>query len=218
MALSLHPSDKIAVIMFHGIGLNHRHLKPLETFLSQAGYAVYNLDYPSTKRSLEDLSDLMFTQIAPILGHHSKINFIGFSMGGLLIRALLNKHTVPNLQAVIMLGTPNNGSEVANFWKNKWIYKKIFGPAGQQLTTDQATISDLLGRPSYPLGIIAGTSAIDIFSGQLLPKPHDGKVSVSSTKLPEMTDHTTVATSHTFMPWNKKVHQKTLNFLQHHRF
>ena len=47
-------------------------------------------------------------------------------MGGLVIRAYLNKYKVPNLGKVVMVGTPNNGSEVADFLISNPLYKKLW--------------------------------------------------------------------------------------------
>ena len=51
-------------------------------------------------------------------------------MGGLVIRALLNRYRPDNLGRVVQIGTPNHGSEVADFLKNDWLYRLFFGPAG----------------------------------------------------------------------------------------
>ena len=139
-------------------------------------------------------------------------------MGGLVIRALLNKYRPKNLGRVVMLGTPNQGSEVADFFKNNPIYKGFFGPAGQQLTTDQANIKDLLGTVDYELGIIAGDRSIDPISSTILVGKDDGKVSVKRSKINGMTDHVVIHTTHTFMMKNKNVIKQTDYFITHGKF
>ena len=88
-------------------------------------------------------------------------------MGGLVIRQLIAKHRPANLGSVVMLGTPNNGSEMADWLHKKWVYKKIFGNAsGQELTTTACTaFNKTLPRSDYDLGVIAGNTRIaDIFN------------------------------------------------------
>jgi triacylglycerol esterase/lipase EstA (alpha/beta hydrolase family) len=139
-------------------------------------------------------------------------------MGGLMVRALIKKYAYNNLGKVVQLAPPNQGSEVANFVQNFWPYKKIFGPAGQQLITDQTEIKHLFGDVNFELGIIAGNMTIDPISSAILPGENDGKVSVESTKLKGMKDHIVVSASHTFFPSNKTVQKQVLYFLKHGNF
>ena len=207
---------KETVILLHGILKSSRHMKPLEKFLIAEGYSVQNIDYPSTKQTLEELTEIVWKKIK--IPKNRSVHFIGYSMGGLLVRAMLSKYSVPNLGRVIQLATPNGGSEVADVFKNFWFYKKIFGPAGQQLITDQKAIQKLLGKVNYDLGIIAGTKSIDPFSSFFLKGQNDGKVSVEKTKIIGMKAHTTVSVSHLFFPRNKKVHRNVLSFLKTGKF
>ena len=203
------------VILLHGIARSSNHMKKVAKFLRKNNYTVYNLDYPSTKLKLQDLTEYLHKQISKHIDPNLTVHLIGYSMGGLLIRMYLNKYKIKNLGKVIQLATPNQGSEVADFLKNFWLYKKIYGLAGQQLTTNQESIKkDMDKKIDYPLGIIAGTQCVDPICYFLLPKPNDGKVSVANTKVTGMTAHTVVNASHLFFPYNKKVHQKILQFLK----
>ena len=102
--------------------------------------------------------------------------------------------------------------------KNFWPYKKIYGPAGQQLTTDQSAVKHLFGEVNYELGIIAGNSTIDPIGSLIIPGVDDGKVAVERTKLEGMKDHIIVSASHSFFPSNKEVQKQTLHFLKNGNF
>lgn len=207
---------KDTVILLHGIFLSARMMRPLARFLERQGYHVLNLDYRSNRFPIEELAEQLHAHIEPLTHEPGKLHFVGHSMGGLLIRAYLAKYPPVNLGRVVMLGTPNGGSEIADFLKDWKLYRWLYGPAGQQLTT-HAPRMDML--PSdCEVGIIAGTRSVDPVFGRLLPKPHDGKVSVASTKLVGMRDHYIFAASHTFMPWNRMVHQQVLAFLKNGKF
>ena len=143
---------------------------------------------------------------------------VGYSMGGIVIRALLNKHRPDNLGRVVQLASPNKGSEVADFVKTNWLYEKIYGPAGQQLTTDQTGLRNLLGKVDYELGVVAGNASIDPVSSAIIPGDDDGKVSVESTRVSGMKDHVIVSATHTFFPGNKTVQRQALAFLRNGRF
>lgn len=117
-----------------------------------------------------------------------------------------------------MLGTPNQGSEVADFLKDWWAYKKLFGPASQQLVTELTIANTLFGGVDYELGVIAGNRSIDPVSSLIIGDPNDGRVSIERTKIAGMTDHIVVAASHPFLPAKKEVHRLVLAFLRQGSF
>ena len=125
------------VVLFHGIMRTSRSMKRLATHLEIRGYAVLNLDYPSTRHSLEALSDMVRQAVEEFAAGLRRVHFVGFSMGGLLVRSYLARHRPKNLGRTVMIGTPNNGSEVADLLRRNILYGKLFGPAGQELVTDQ---------------------------------------------------------------------------------
>lgn len=206
------------VVILHGIARSSSHMKRLATYLEKNGFDVINLDYPSTTYTIEELTDIINQAIIQRVVEDKPIHFIGYSMGGLMVRALLHKYQYRNLGRVIQLAPPNQGSEVADFIKNFWPYKKIYGPAGQQLITNQSLIKHLFGDVTYELGIIAGNAAIDPICRMIIPGENDGKVAVERTKLTGMKDHIIVKASHTFFPSNKIVQKQTLYFLKNGTF
>ncbi|MET0906605.1 MAG: alpha/beta fold hydrolase, partial [Tardiphaga sp.] len=146
--------------------------------------------------------------------------FVGHSMGGLLARVYIGKHRPQRLGRVVMLGTPNGGSEIADKLKDWLLYRLYFGPAGQQLVTarDAATAA-LLPAVDYPVGIIAGNRSLDpITSRFILPGANDGRVTVARTRLDGMADHLVIAASHALMMKNKEAIAQTIAFLKHGRF
>jgi hypothetical protein len=76
----------------------------------------------------------------------------------------------------------------------------------------------VLGRITYPLGIIAGDKPYDPVLPRLLPKPNDGKVTVAATKVEGMTDHIVLPVSHTLMVLDARVIAQTLAFLESGQF
>jgi esterase/lipase len=188
----------------------------LAKFLQKSDFQVLNLNYPSTKYSLQDLAEIIHPQIEKFSNQVSgKIHIVGYSMGGLLIRAYLKKHSLKNIGRILMIGTPNQGSEVADFVQNWWIYKKLYGYAGQQLVTNQQFLNDILSKlEELEVGIIAGNKPLDFISSRVISKPNDGKVSVESTKLAGMKEHITMPYNHTFIINKRKAWQQVLNFLR----
>ena len=136
------------------------------------------------------------------------------------MRVQLARRRPMRLGRVVMLGTPNGGSEVADLMRDWRIYRGIFGPAGQQLVTDQnPELVRSLGTVDYPLGIVAGGRPLHAAAAALLlPGPNDGKVTVASTRLAGMTDHIVVHTSHTRLIRHPRAIAATLAFLRGGRF
>lgn len=185
--------------------------------LAGQGYLVRNLGYPSTRSGLSEIVDLLLPRVAEASSAAvgGKVHLIGYSMGGLVIRAILKRYRPTNLGRVVMVGTPNGGSQIADFAKDWPLFRKLYGPAGQQLVTDQRAFAELFGVVDYELGIIAGNRTIDpvsslIFGGRRVP--NDGKVSVESTKLPGA-EHIVIAANHTFFPLNREMWRQASAFL-----
>ncbi len=206
------------MVILHGIGRSSAHMQPLATFLEKHGYEVHNLDYPSTEHEIQPLANIVHQQLHPLLAQERTVHFIGYSMGGLVVRSLLHQHRPEHLGRVLLLATPNHGSEVADWLKDNRLYQWYYGPAGQQLITDKNARDGLFGDIDYELGVIAGNSSVDPVSSEIIPGEDDGKVSLLSTALRGMKDHITVHSSHMFFPSNKDVHAQTLYFLQYGKF
>ena len=197
----------------------------IERALRAAGYGTLNLDYDARHKPLETLAGEVareagrFLYAAPDPGA-GPLHVVAHSMGGLLARALITRRRPAGLGRVVMLGTPNGGSEVADLLCRNALYRRVFGPAGAQLVTCPDTaLRAVLGTVDYPLGVIAGDRSLDpISSWLLLPGPDDGRVSVERTKVAGMADHIVLHATHPLMMRNAEVIRQTLHFLRHGRF
>ena len=216
--LSFHSNKNDYVILLHGIARSKSHMEPVKEHLKKEGYDVINMNYPSTDFDLEQLVEILNYDLKSNLVQDKPVHFVGYSMGGILIRAYLDKYKPKNLGYVVQLASPNKGSEVADFVKNNYLYKEIYGPAGQELTTNNNKTLKLLGKVNYEIGVIAGNSTIDPISSLIIDGDDDGKVSIKSTKLDGMKDHIIVPASHTFFPSNKTVHEQLSHFLKNGKF
>jgi triacylglycerol esterase/lipase EstA (alpha/beta hydrolase family) len=211
-------NDGDYVVILHGIARSNKHMEKLAGYLEENGFEVINLNYPSTSHNIEELTEIINQDISNKAIENKSIHFVGYSMGGLVVRALIHKYDYKKLGRVVQLAPPNGGSEVADFIKNFWPYKKFYGPAGQQLITDQTAVKNLFGEVNYDLGIIAKNATIDPISSAIIPGENDGKVAVERTKLEGMKDHIIFHSSHTFFPSNKEVKKQTLYFLKNNIF
>ena len=216
---SLQAAD--CVVVLHGMARTAVGMAPVAGALEEAGFTVLNLDYPSRKEPIEALVGGIEKTVGGFAsGCGGRVHFVTHSMGGLVARAYLNKHPLPNLGRVVMLAPPNQGSEVADFLTENSLtrvaYNGFSGPAGGQLVTrqDEALVKTL-GPVTYPVGVIAGDRSVNlILSWLLLPGADDGKVAVSRTTVDGMADFIVMHTTHPFMMMNKDVQKQVVAFLK----
>ena len=208
------------VVLLHGISRTARSLYKMQKAIEAAGFATLNPGYASRSKPLETLAEDIHPAIERFAGGiDGSIHFACHSMGGLLARVYLAKHRPQRLGRVVMLGTPNGGSELVDRLKNFTPYRAFFGPAGQQLGTQRdAAVNAMLPPVDYSVGIIAGDRSIYPLASALLPKPNDGRVSVENTKLDGMADHIVVRSSHPWLVWNDKAIAQTIAFLRNGKF
>jgi pimeloyl-ACP methyl ester carboxylesterase len=217
--LSGSPSNKDYIVVLHGIVRTYRSMRSLSRFLEAKGYPVLNVDYPSTRIPLESLVEHVNEQVIAFnRDPQRKIHYVGYSLGGLLARGVINRYRPSNLGRVVQLAPPNQGSEVADFWKNNLLFQWIFGPAGQDLGAEERSFARILGSVDFELGVIAGNRTWDPISSAMIEGPNDGKVSVESTRVSGLTDHIVIPTSHTFIIYNREAWNQTLHFLEYGKF
>jgi pimeloyl-ACP methyl ester carboxylesterase len=147
-----------------------------------------------------------------------RLHFVAHSMGGVLVRAYLAEHDLPNLGRVVMLGTPNHGSEIVDALDGAAAFRWLVGPTAVGLGTGPRSWPQRLPDPDYEVGIVAGSATLDPIGSRLIPGDDDGRVSVASTKLAGMTDHLVVSRSHSFLLYDDRVARQVVHFLQSGRF
>lgn len=210
------------VVLLHGLGRTHRSMSRIESALREAGFSTANIDYPSQSATIEVLAKAAIPGGVNECQRRgaSTIHFVTHSMGGLLLRYYLSASSVENLGRVVMLGPPNQGSEVADALAGNAIYARINGPAGAQLVTGPAGLPARLGPVDFPLGIITGNeqTAIDSVMASRIPGENDGKVAVERAKVEGMSDFLVLPVTHTFMVMNDVVIGQTLQFLRQGHF
>lgn len=207
------------VVLLHGIAMGSWTLMKLERALQRRGFATLNLDYASRKKPLEQLAEDIHAPVQAFASHiDGPIHFVGHSMGGLLARTYVAKHRPERLGRVVLLGTPNGGSEFADVLERLAIYRWFFGPAGAQLTTHPQDSLAPLPPLDYPVGVVAGNLSIYPSSLFILPRPNDGRVSVESAKLANMADHIVIRATHPWLTRHRAAIDQTIAFLNAGRF
>jgi alpha-beta hydrolase superfamily lysophospholipase len=211
---------KETVILLHGMGRSRLSMALLAFSIRRQGFRTVNIDYPSTRKSIEALSE---EYLAPAIAAckeqgAAKIHIVTHSLGGIIARQYLQNHSLPEGSRIVMLSPPNKGSEVTDALRNSLLYKLATGPAGQSLGTEAGSLPNRLQPVQVEIGIITGSRSSDPWFSRLFPGEHDGKVSVERARLEEMVDFLVVSRGHTLIMNSKYVMQQVVYFLRHGSF
>ena len=182
------------VVLVHGLDDPGKVWMNLAPALSGAGYHVWIMRYPNDQ-PIADSSRLFFDEMLLLREKGvAEISIVAHSMGGLVSREMLTSPAidysasvrsggVPAVTALIMVGTPNHGSELVRF--------RLMAEFRDQL------VHFARGEGSWLRGILdgAGEAKIDLLPGSLFlselnARPH-----------PEGVDMLSIAGVAT--PWNE---------------
>ena len=219
------------VLLLHGLGRTGLSMVPLARALRRAGFDPRVVDYPSRRRTVEALVEIVLApRVNALLAGGAgrpaaeRVHFVTHSLGGVLVRAFAagradRGRALPAGSRAVMLAPPHGGSEVADALREREPFRSVLGPALAQLGTDDASVPRRLGDlRGVEAGVIAGTGTRLPF-GRLFAGPHDGLVSVESAHgTPGLVDALVLPPSHTVIMWSPEVIRQTVHFLRAGRF
>lgn len=202
------------VVLLHGLARSASSMSELEGKLLDNGFHPVNVDYPSRQYPIEELAERYVGPALMQCPQDEPVHFITHSMGGIIVRQYLSRHQINGLGRVVMLGPPNQGSEVVDTMGSWPGFSAFNGPAGLQLTTDANSLPNRLGVANFDVGIVAGNKSINLILSTMIPGADDGKVAVERTKLDSMRDFIVMPVSHPFLMTNDAVIEQAIRFLK----
>ena len=201
------------IILLHGLWMRSFALGMLHRRLIDQRFRVHRFDYWSVAATQEHILGRLQAQIAEYAP--DPVHLVGHSLGGLLaLRACLVDEGLPPGR-IVCLGSPLRGSVVARGFAG-------WGRGGEALLGhNQALLEQGLEQWDGPreVGMIAGCTPFGL--GAVLAHiegEHDGTVAVAETRLPGLTDHCVVETSHTGLLLSADAAQQVVHFLRNGRF
>lgn len=213
------PAGADQVVLLHGLGRTESAMLILENSLAGAGFEVHNIGYPSNDETPDQLVARISAAINACCANNERtVHFVGHSLGGLLIRAYLADGLPDNMGRVVLLGTPNQGSELADVEAGlPGTILELAGPTAQMLGTGLDGFAASLPPPDFEVGVIAGTRDA-IVTNEWLPLPNDSMVSLESAKLEGMRDFREFELTHWGLRNSLDVAEATIGFLNAGRF
>ncbi len=200
------------VILLHGLWMRSLVLAPLARLMRGEGFEVSVYSYPSLSRSAEAVVEELRAEVAALRGR--TVHLVGHSLGGLIaLQALRDERGLPPGR-LVCLGSPLLGSRTARTVASWPIAPWVVGRNAALLRDGVAPwqgrreVGAIAGHAPFGIGALAGG----------LRGPGDGTVAVEETRLPGLTDHALVATSHTGLIYSPAVGRMAARFLRAGRF
>ncbi len=109
----------------------------LKLRLQARGYRVCNVDYETRVDVLDRAIDAVERELAERVPSDSRVHFVTHSLGGIVLRGLLARRTLPHAGRALMLAPPNSGSEIADHFRGIRIVNRVRGPLAVQLARDR---------------------------------------------------------------------------------
>lgn len=209
-------AESECVVLLHGWAQVTNSMGRLDSTLSRAGYNVVNVKYASRRYEIEILAkDAIGRGVSECRSVSTgTIHFVTHSLGGILLRVYLEHEELEDLGRVVMLGPPNQGSELVESLLHVPGFKTIGGPASVELGTSDDNILSNLSPVDFDLGIIAGTTSINPLGFLFMPGPNDSIVSVENTKVEGMKAHLVLPVTHQLMMRNNEVIDHAVHYLK----
>ncbi len=204
-------ADGPPVVLLHGLWRGMGAMEPMARHLHDQGFHTINLPYPSSRLALPELVD----RLRPLILSHCAgrpPHFVTHSLGGILVRCLLQDWGGPPPGRVVMLAPPNQGSTVVDRLHDR-PFGRLLGPTGRALTTRQVQAEIPPLPPGVECAVIMGRRSLIPFFRRWLAADNDGIVAVDDGRLAGSEEFHVVDADHTFIAGLPEVRRLVANFL-----
>lgn len=202
------------VVLVHGALRSRLGLWPTARWLRRRGLRAAAFGYPTRRGDLHAHGDALASWLESWLpGQVPTLGFLTHSMGGLVVRAYLERHAGRHCERcrVVMLSPPNQGATLAERNRDNPLMRLLYGDAAAELRP---------GRVRAMPGLPAQAEALVLAGGRGDPRGYnpriegddDGVVAVSEMGLPGL-EPQMVGGLHGFLQWRPSVLERAAGFL-----
>lgn len=201
------------VVLLHGLGRSWHAMNPLARVLRSEGFETYNLPYPSLVKPLDWILRHVRERVASFAGD-GPVHFVGHSLGGIIVRILLQEPQPWHPGRLVMLAPPNHGSEIIDWASHQPCLRPLLSQAARALASDgvPSTLPPLPGSLEA-IAIMGSRSSIPLFRNLLGPE-NDGIVSARRGYIDGLRGFHIIDADHTFIQIHPDAIRHTLAFLK----
>ncbi len=200
------------VALVHGLWNRGWSMKAISKRLQASGFKVSVFSYPSRARDLVGHADSLHEFIQQSVT--GPFNLVGHSLGGLVILNMLERYQEMQVERVVLMGTPVQGSSLC---------KRLTKIPGQKLLFGQIRGALLHGHFHSPhhceVGMIRGTRSFGL--GRVVGNHagrNDGSVLLSETRLEGLQDSIELPVAHSEMLISSEVVTQIEHFINQGNF
>lgn len=177
---------KDVIVLVHGFCRSHLDMRFLEAGLKNAHFHVVSVRLPTLFASLSQCCDALATQIDSIVKNAGSVHYVAHSMGGLIVRAYIQRTQQQNVGRCIFIATPHQGSKLAAIANRVPFYASVFKPIKDLLPS--LSYPDFGAQKSFQIGVIAGESNTGLLGKLFMSSRSDGRVEVASARATDTDD------------------------------
>lgn len=208
---------KKKVILIHGYFKTEKDMFVLKSNLEKHDFEVYTINLPLTFKTTKNILPIFkreFNQIAADLAAGEKIDLVGHSTGGILIRQFLTLTEYPEkVGRVVLIAAPNQGSKLASLTKKYFKpFIKIFKTL-RSIEIENLNNLNLADGSDFEMAAIAGNKS-NLLLGKLLIKENDGRIRVESVKIPDLKDFAVLPFGHKDIHYQEQTAALVIKFLK----
>ncbi len=185
------------VLLVHGLWRTPLSLLPLVHRLRGWGCRPEQFGYAAIAQRYDAIVAGLVHRLERLAEGGTPYAVIGHSLGGVLLRSALARVDGTPPAPLIMLGTPNRPPRLARRLGGHWVYRRLLGECGVNLTSPEFYAA--LPVPHVPCTIIAGTAGPRGPWSPVGGELNDGIVAVDETRLRDHDPVVLLPVTHTFM-------------------